>query len=129
MVTGTTTLDIQKKYASRALMVAIGAGLLFLSMGQKEVCRGLVLGGVFSAINFVLMGQLLHFRLSGNRHSQTRRSFLMLLMRYALLAIPLVLSARSDRFNFPATVVGIFMIQLVILIDHGYRLVLTSVKH
>jgi len=129
METGTTVLDTQKKYGSRALMLARGAGLLFLALGQKEICRGLVLGGVFSAVNFALMGQLLRYRISGNRKVATRRSLASMLLRYVLLAIPLILSVRSDRFNFPATVVGIFMVQLVILIEHGSRLIFTSVKH
>jgi hypothetical protein len=129
METDTTVLDLQKKYGSRALMLAIGTGLLFLVMGQKEICRGLVLGGVFSAVNFALMGQMLQHRLSGSRKAATRRSLVALLLRYALLAIPLVLAVRSDRFNFPATAVGIFMVQLVIIIEHGSRLIFTTVKH
>jgi hypothetical protein len=129
METGTTVLDVQKKYSSRALMLAIGAGLLFLVMGQKGICRGLVLGGVFSAVNFALMGQMLRHRLSDNRKAATRRSLVALLLRYALLAIPLILAVRSDRFNFPATAVGIFMVQLVIIIEHGSRLISAAVKH
>ncbi len=129
METDTTVLDLQKKYSSRALMLAIGAGLLFLVLGQKGICRGLVLGGVFSAINFALMGQTLRYRLSNNRKAATLRSLISLLSRYLLLAIPLVVSVRSDRFNFPATVVGIFMVQLVIMIEHGSRLIFAADKH
>lgn len=128
METGTTVLDIQKKYGSRSLVLSIGAGLLFLAVGQKEICRGLVLGGVFSAVNFALMGQFLRYRLIDNRKAAIRRSFVSLLLRYLLLAIPLVLAVQSERFNLPATVVGIFMVQLVILIEHGSRLIFTSVK-
>jgi len=129
METGTMVLDTQKKYGSRALMLSIGAGLLFLALGQKGICRGLVLGGVFSAVNFVLMGQMLRYRLSDNRKAAIQRSFLSLLMRYALLAIPLVLAVGSDRFDFTATVAGIFMVQLVIMIEHGSRLIFASFKH
>ncbi len=129
METGTTVLDTQKKYGSRALILAIGAGLLFLGMGQKEICRGLILGGVFSAVNFALMGQMLRYRLSDNRKAATGRSFSALIFRYLLLAVPLIISVRSDRFYFPATVVGIFMVQLVIIIEHGSRLIFASVKH
>lgn len=128
METGTTVLDIQKKYGSRAMVLSIGAGLLFFAVGQKEICRGLVLGGVFSSVNFVLMGQLLRYRFIDNRKAAIRRSLFSLLLRYLLLAIPLVLAVHSERFNLPATVVGIFMVQLVILIEHGSRLIFTSVK-
>lgn len=117
----TTTHDVEKKYGSRALLLAIGGGLLFLVLGQKAVCRGLVLGGVFSTVNFVLMGQLLRYRLSDNRRRSAVKSFLALAVRYAVLAIPLILSVRSDRFDLAATVVGIFMVQLVIMIEHGVR--------
>jgi hypothetical protein len=129
MKTGTMVLDTQKKYGSRALILSIGAGLLFLALGQKGICRGLVLGGVFSAVNFVLMGQMLRYQLSDNRKASIQRSFLSLLMRYALLAIPLVLAVGSDRFDFTATAAGIFMVQLVIMIEHGSRLIFASFKH
>ncbi|WP_319406496.1 ATP synthase subunit I [uncultured Desulfosarcina sp.] len=129
METDTTVFDIQKKYGSRALVLAIGAGLLFLALGQQGICRGLVLGGVFSAVNFAIMGQLIRFRIRDNRKAATRQSLLSLLLRYALLAIPLVLAVRSDRFNFPATAVGLFMVQLVIMVEHGSRLIFTAVKH
>ena len=121
-----TVLDVQKKYGSRALVLAIGAGLIFLAAGQKEICRGLVLGGVFSAINFALMGQFLHYRLADNRKVAARRSLFSLLVRYVLLAVPLVLAVQSERFNLPATIVGIFMVQLVILIEQGTRLIFAS---
>jgi hypothetical protein len=129
MEMGTTVLDLQKKYGSRALVLAIGAGLLFLALGQKEVCRGLVLGGVFSVVNFAFMGQALRFRLNGNRKAAVRRALFSLLLRYALLAIPLVLAVASDRFNFPATAAGLFMVPLVIMIEHGSRLIFAAVKH
>ena len=126
METGTTVLDVQKKYGSRALVLAIGAGLLFLGLGQKDVCRGLVLGGVFSAINFALMGQLLRYRLADNRKAAAQRSFAALMLRYLLLAVPLVLAVKYERFNLPATVVGVFMVQLVILLEQGARLFFAS---
>ncbi len=129
METNTTVLDVQKKYGSRALILAIGAGLLCLSIGQKEMCRGLVLGGVFSAVNFALMGQFLRYRLSDNRKAAVGRSLVALLMRHLLLAMPLILAVQSERFNFPATVVGIFMVQLVILVEQGSRFIFASVKH
>lgn len=129
MEAGPTILDVQKKYGSRALIMTIGAGLLFLGMGQKEICRGLVLGGVFSAINFALMGQLLRYQLSRQRKTAVRRSLLSMLLRYALLAIPLIVAVQSDRFNLAATVAGIFAVQLVIMIEQGSRLIMDTVKH
>ena len=121
METGATTLDIQKKYSSRALIVSIAAALFFLGLGYKDMCRGVVLGGVFSAINFSLMGQLLQYRLVHQRKIAVRRALISMALRYTLLAIPLIVAVRSDRFSVTATVVGIFMVQLVIMIEHGSR--------
>lgn len=129
METDNKVLDIQKRYGSRAMMLSIGVAVLFMLMGQKEICRGLVLGGLFSTINFVLMGQFLQYRLSENQKAGTRKSLIAMLIRYSLLAIPLILAIRSDQFNFPATVVGLFMVQLVIMIDHGSQFIIASVKH
>lgn len=129
METIATVHDVQKKYGSRALLLSIGFGLLFLVLGQKGICRGLVLGGVFSAVNFALMGQMLHYRLSANRKTSALRSFFALMLRFSLLAIPLIIAVRSDRFDMAATVVGIFAVQLVILIEHGSRFFFASVKH
>lgn len=128
MKTGRAVLEVQKRYGSRALILAIGTGLLMLGLGHREACRGLVLGGVFSAVNFALMGQLLQYRLAHHRRSAARRSFAAMMLRYALLAVPLIVAVKSDRFNLPATVVGIFMVQLVILAEQGARLVRTTVK-
>ena len=129
METIATVHDVQKKYSSRALLLSIGFGLLFLIIGQKGICRGLVLGGVFSAVNFALMGQMIHYRLSANRKTSALRSFFALMLRFSLLAIPLIIAVRSDRFDLAATVVGIFAVQLVIMIEHGSRFFFASVKH
>jgi hypothetical protein len=129
METDATVHDTQKKYGSRALLLSIGLGLLFLAMGHKSICRGLVLGGVFSAVNFALMGQLLSYRISYNRRTSALRSFIALALRFALLAVPLIFAVRSVRFDFAATVVGIFTVQLVIMIEQGTRYFFASVKH
>ena len=75
------------------------------------------------------MGQFLHYRLADNRKVAARRSLFALLVRYALLAVPLVLAVQSERFSLPATIVGIFMVQLVILLEQGSRLFFASAKN
>ena len=129
METETTVLDIQKRYGSRAMTLSICLALLFVILGYKDICRGLVLGGIFSTLNFALMGHFLRYRLDGNRKAGTQKALIALLFRYAILAIPIIISIRSNQYSFPATVVGIFMIQLVIMFESGSRLLLASFKH
>jgi len=108
----------QKKYGSRAMVIAIVAGFIFILAGYKPIGKGLVLGTIFSVINFVLIGQTLPLRLSQSKRKTFALSLGSIVFRFALLAIPLILAIEYKQFNLPATIGGLFMIQLVILADY-----------
>ena len=118
----------QKKYGSRAMIVAIIAGFFFILADHKTIGKGLILGTIFSVINFVLIGQTLPYRLSQTK----RRNFLVSLgsiaVRYALLAVPLILAVKFEQFDLPAAICGIFMIQLVIFADYLLNIVTSRIK-
>ena len=63
----------QKKYGSRAIWIAIAIGLCFVLVGHKSVGKGLVLGTIFSVINFVLIGQFLPLRVGKSK----RKTFIL----------------------------------------------------
>jgi hypothetical protein len=109
---------IQKKYCSQALLVAIGAGVLFLLLGQKAICKGLVLGTLFSIVNFVMMGQLLPLKLSSSQTKASALALLSIFVRFSLLAVPLILSLKLNSVDFFGTAAGLFMVQLTILFHH-----------
>ena len=52
----------QKKYTSLALTLSIAGGLLFMVMGYKPVGKGLILGAIFSVINFILMSKTIRLK-------------------------------------------------------------------
>ena len=108
----------QKKYCSRAITVAIFAGLFLILAGQKPVGKGLILGTVFSIINFILMAQMLPRRLGKSKNKTFFLAFGSIGLRYFLLAVPLIIAIKLDQYNFISVVLGIFMVQLVILTDH-----------
>lgn len=114
--------QVQKKYCSRAMLMAFVAALIFLVAGYKEICRGLVLGAVFSSINFVLMGRGLPDRIKKEKGKASRAALRGIIIRYAILAIPLVMAIKFKRFDVLATAAGLFMVQLAILADHFFRL-------
>jgi hypothetical protein len=91
--------------------------------GLKPVGKGLVLGSIFSVINFVLIGQTLPMRLSQTRRKTFLLSLGSIVFRYALLAVPLIVAVKFEQFDLPAAIFGIFMIQLVILADYLLRLI------
>ncbi len=109
--------QIQKKYGSRAMVTAIVAALVLLVMGYKAAGKGLVLGTLFSVLNFVLMAWLLPLRVGASGRKSAALALVGLLLRYLLLAVPLLLAITKEQFSLPAVVGGLFMIQLMILAD------------
>jgi len=108
----------QKKYGSRTMAVAIIVGLLLILAGQQPIGKGLVLGAIFSVVNFVLMGETLPMRLGKSKGKAVSLALGSIFFRYAVLAIPMVVAIKFVQFNIFATILGIFMIQLMILSDH-----------
>ena len=100
------------------MMVAIIGGLVFILAGQQPIGKGLVLGSIFSVINFVLMAETLPMRLGKSKGKTFSVALGSIFVRYAILAIPMVVAIKFEQFNIFATILGIFMIQLMILSDH-----------
>ncbi|MFC1876639.1 ATP synthase subunit I [Thermodesulfobacteriota bacterium] len=115
--------QIQKKFGSRAMVMAVIAGIIFIMMGQKSVAKGLVLGSIFSVINFILIGEILPLIITASRKRSVLFSFVSMLFRFLLLSTPLILSLKMESLNFVAATIGIFMVQIMIMGDHLLRLV------
>ena len=110
--------ETQKKYCSRAMVVAILGGLILILAGQKGLGKGLVLGAIFSVLNFIIMGELLPMQLGKTKGPAIVTALSSMGLRYVLLAVPLVIAAKFEQINIITAIIGIFMIQLVILADH-----------
>ena len=115
--------ETQKKYCSIAIAIAIFAGLSFILFDLKPIGKGLILGTLFSIFNFILMGETLPMKIGISPNKTMGLSFLSILLRYGLLAFPIVLSIKMEKFNLAATVCGLFMIQFVILMDSVLRMI------
>jgi hypothetical protein len=108
----------QKKITQRALWLSIIVGLVFILMGHKPVGKGLILGTLFSVINFIFMAKSIGYKFGRSKRQIFSISLGSLLFRYVLLAIPLIVAVKFEQFNLVAVIAGIFMIQLVILANH-----------
>jgi len=109
--------QIQKKYCSKAMTTAIVAGVVLVLAGQNAIAKGLVLGTIFSIVNFILMGETLPLKLGKSNRMAFFWSLLSLLMRYAFVAIPLIMAIKFRQFNLIAVICGIFLVQAVILAE------------
>ena len=114
--------ETQKKYCSMAMGVAILAGFFFILADQSPVGKGLILGTFFSIVNFILMGETIPRKMGKTKGKTVFISAGSLFVRYALMAIPIVMAVRLEQFHLISVVAGIFMIQLVIVADHARAL-------
>ena len=105
------------------MVMAVVAGMVFILMGQKSIAKGLVLGTIFSVINFILIGEILPLIITASRKRSVLFSFVSMLFRFLLLSTPLILSLKMESLNFIAATVGIFMVQIMIMGEHLLRLV------
>ena len=117
-----TVKQTQKTYGSRAIWIAIAVGFGFFLAGYKPMGKGLVLGTIFSVVNFVLIGQTLPLRIGHSKRKTFALSLGSILFRYMLLAVPVVVAVKYAQFDLVGTIFGLFMIQIVIMADHILKL-------
>jgi hypothetical protein len=114
----TALREAQKKYCSRAMTVAILAGFGLIIAGQTSMGKGLILGTLFSVLNFVVMGETIPFHIGKSRGKALAVSLGSVLLRYLLMAVPVVLALKFQQFHLIAVICGLFLIQMVILAEH-----------
>lgn len=108
----------QKRIIGKALLAFIVIAVILLFAGERALAKGLILGTVFSVLNFLLMG-IWGPSLLGTSQARARMTgFASIISRYIVLAVPLVVAVKSSSFSFPAVAVGLFAVQIVIIADH-----------
>ncbi|MFH2219471.1 MAG: ATP synthase subunit I [Pseudomonadota bacterium] len=118
--------ETQKKYCSMAMAFAIFAGFFFILAGQSPAGKGLILGTLFSILNFILIGETIPHKIGKTKGKTFFLSAGSLFMRYVLMAIPIIAAVKLEQFHLISVIAGIFMIQLVIFADHALALFLSN---
>jgi hypothetical protein len=67
------------------------------------------------------MGETLPLRMGRGRGKTYLFSLGSILLRYLLLAIPVIMAIKLDQYNLFAVMAGIFLVQAFILGDHVYN--------
>ena len=109
--------QIQKKYCYRAIGAAVALGGFLILIGQRPVGKGFILGTIFSVINFILIGEMLPFRLGKTKGKTFLVAQVSIFLRFGLMAMPLILAVKFDEFNLLAVIFGIFAVQMMIIVD------------
>ena len=118
----------QKTYGSRAIWLAIAVGFVFFLAGYKPVGKGLVLGAIFSVVNFIIIGQTLPLRIGHSKRKTFILSLGSIFCRYMLMAVPVVVAVKYEQFDLVGVIIGLFMIQIVILADHAFKLIRSNIQ-
>jgi hypothetical protein len=107
----------QRRVARQTFTLFVVAGLILFAMGYEPVARGLVLGSLFSVLNFMLMAHLLPYQVGYKRRGATMFAGLSILVRMGMMAVPLVVALKYEAFHWIAAAVGLFAIPVGIFID------------
>jgi hypothetical protein len=110
--------EAQKKYCSRAFAAALVIGGSLIFAGHPSLGKGLIAGALCSIINFILIAQSLPYKLGKNRSRASVAALASIVLRFSLMAAPLVLAFKYHLFQPLAVAVGLFFIQIVIFLDH-----------
>jgi hypothetical protein len=108
----------QRRICSLAMLSALVVAVVFMLIQENAIAKGLLLGTLFSILNFVLMGKSIPMTLGRPRHMAGMIGLASILFRYLLLAVPMVVGIKSSSFNFIAVVAGIFSVQIVTLFEY-----------
>lgn len=123
-----TLRETQKKYCSKALFSAIIVGFISIIVEQSAIGKGLILGTLFSILNFILMGETLPLRLGKSSGRTFSIALGSLTFRHLLLAIPIVAAIKLEQLNLISTVLGIFSIQILLILDHLFIYITSARK-
>ena len=113
--------EVRNTYCSQAMLFAILVAIAMIMADEKAMGKGLLLGTLFSIINFVAMAELLPLRMNKDRRQSVMAAFGSILLRFSLLSIPLWLAINYEMFNLFSTIAGLFMVQGAILFKHFFR--------
>lgn len=109
---------VQKRYCSRALIAAIVIGALLIGLGYVSLGKGLILGTLFSIINFILMASVMPMKIGHGRGKTSLIALGSMAGRMLLLTVPMVLAIKMEKFHIVSTMIGIFAIQIMIMTDY-----------
>jgi hypothetical protein len=110
--------EVLRRTCSLAIIWTTGLAVVLVLLGEVAVAKGLIIGTVFSIINFFLLSQSIPLTIGRSRARAGLIGLASIMGRYVLLAVPLIIGIKCASFNFVAVVAGIFSMQIVTLVDH-----------
>lgn len=107
----------KKAILFQMLITALAVAAVLIIFGQTGSAKGFVLGSLFSLINFHIMARTMTRRLGKSRNKASLEGGAGMLLRMAVLAIPIFLAFKYPaKYNLIWSIIGIFNLQISILL-------------
>lgn len=110
--------QVQYRYGVMVLWIAAAMAAVLIAAGMRSLGKGLVLGVLFSLINFWAMAFILPMQFNPRRSKSTIFSMGSILLRFGLMTVPIIMALKSPQFALSTVVIGLFGVQIAILGDH-----------
>jgi hypothetical protein len=114
---------LQRRYCGGAFTLAVILSVGSYLAGWPAVTRGLIVGSLFSALNFTLLGKTMTRKLTNQRRGETLLTIAAQLIRYLLWAVPVIIAVKLPPVDLPATIAGLFMVPICIVTDSVFSLI------
>ena len=106
----------QNRIIKQTLWLTIVISLAALVLGYKTVTKGIILGGLFSVLDFKLMARSLPKSLQSSSRAKLTVNRL---ARLLLMAVPLVAACKFPAYiNFAAAAVGLLLVKVTIFLRY-----------
>ncbi len=117
-----------RRHCTAALILAIAIGGPMILAGYRPMGKGLILGSIFSVINFILMATALPMRSGLGPGKTFVFSLGSIYFRYAVMAMPLIWALKRESVDVFAVAGGLFMVQVAILGDQLWTRMLNPLR-
>ena len=109
-------VKFQNSIIKQTLWLTIVISLAALVLGHKTVTKGIILGGLFSVLDFKLMAMSLPKSLQSASKAKLTVNRL---GRLLIMAIPLVAAYKFPAYlNFIAAAIGLFLVKVTIFLRY-----------
>ena len=109
-------IKFRKTVILQILVTAALVAAVTVLLGYRAAAKGFVLGSLFSLVNFLFMFRHTAGRVGDSRKAASGKSFLSMIIRMALLAVPLYVAMVRPEIDLIWAVAGILNLQISILI-------------
>lgn len=117
--------NTQSKIIKRVIILTLLViGIFFLTLPKpKPYIYGIIFGATINVLNFRLMSLTLEKAVKMANNKIMPYVVGNYMVRYLIYGIVLTISAIADYINFYSTVLGIFMVKIIIIFDTFYDII------